>query len=227
MQKILIVDDEENIVSLIEYNLKNAGFQTIAAYDGRTGLSMAKEHKPDLIVLDLMLPEMDGFDVVRELRKESNIPVLMLTARSEEFDRVLALELGADDYLIKPFSTRELVARVKAILRRAHGEMKEAARNMIKAGPITIDGEKHQVFVYEKEIQLTTKEYDLLKLLVTNQGRVFSREKLLEQLWDYDYFGDTRTIDVHIRHLREKIEEDSANPEYLKTVRGVGYKFGE
>jgi len=227
MQKILIVDDEENIVSLIEYNLKNAGFQTIAAYDGRTGLSMAKEQKPDLMVLDLMLPEMDGFDVVRELRKESNIPVLMLTARSEEFDRVLALELGADDYLIKPFSTRELVARVKAILRRAHGEMKEAARNMIKAGPVTIDGEKHQVFAYEKEIQLTTKEYDLLKLLVTNQGRVFSREKLLEQLWDYDYFGDTRTIDVHIRHLREKIEVDSANPQYLKTVRGVGYKFGE
>lgn len=230
MQKILIVDDEENIVNLIEYNLKNAGFQTIAAYDGHSGLSMAKEQHPDLIVLDLMLPEMDGFAVVRELRKESNIPVLMLTARSEEFDRVLALELGADDYLVKPFSTRELVARVKAILRRVTGEPKEGKapeENVIKAGPITIDGDKHQVFVHEKEISLTAKEYDLLKLLIVNRGRVFSREKLLEQLWDYDYFGDTRTIDVHMRHLREKIEEDSANPQYLKTVRGVGYKFGE
>lgn len=227
MERILVVDDEKNIVSLIEYNLKNAGFQPMAAYDGRTGLSMAREHKPDLIILDLMLPELDGFDVVRELRKVSNIPVLMLTARSEEFDRVLALELGADDYLVKPFSTRELIARVKAILRRTYSEVTQAETTEIKSGPITIDIEKHQVFVRENEIQLTTKEYDLLKLLMSNKGRVFSREKLLEQLWDYDYYGDTRTIDVHMRHLREKIEKDSANPQYIKTVRGVGYKFEE
>ncbi|ATW23867.1 response regulator transcription factor [Candidatus Formimonas warabiya] len=227
MQKILIVDDEENIVSLIEYNLKNAGFQTIAAYDGRKAVTMAREQRPDLIVLDVMLPGMDGFDVVRELRKESNVPVLMLTARAEEFDRVLALELGADDYLIKPFSTRELVARVKAILRRVTSEPREEEKAVIKAGPITVDVERHEVHVDEKEIQLTAKEYELLKLLVTNRGRVFSREKLLEQLWDYDYFGDTRTIDVHMRHLREKIEQDSANPRYLKTIRGVGYKFEE
>lgn len=227
MQKILIVDDEENIVSLIDYNLKSAGFQTLVAFNGRDGLSTALEHHPDLIILDLMLPKMDGFDVVRELRKSSSIPVLMLTARSEEFDRVLALELGADDYLIKPFSVRELIARVKAILRRSAGNKEEASSKMLQVGSITIDEEKHQVYVDENEIDLTTKEYDLLKLLMTNPGRVFSREKLLEQLWDYEYFGDTRTIDVHIRHLRKKIEEDAANPRYLKTVWGVGYKFGE
>lgn len=227
MEKILIVDDEENIVSLIDYNLKSAGFQTLTAYNGQDGLTMALEHQPDLIVLDLMLPKMDGFDVVRELRKSSDVPVLMLTARSEEFDRVLALELGADDYLTKPFSIRELIARVKAILRRSSGKKEEAPNKILKVGSITIDEEKHQVYVDEKEIDLTTKEYDLLKLLMTNPGRVFSREKLLEQLWDYEYFGDTRTIDVHIRHLRKKIEEDSANPRYLKTVWGVGYKFGE
>jgi len=225
MQKILIVDDEESIVQLIHYNLTSAGFETITAGDGRLALQRALTEKPDLMVLDVMLPEMDGFDVVRELRKVSRIPVLMLTARSEELDKVLALEMGADDYLSKPFSPREMVARVKAILRRAAPEKVGGEERIIQAGPVVMDEERHQVKLNGAEVQLTGKEYELLHFLITNKGRVFSREKLLQQLWDYDYFGDTRTIDVHIRHLREKIETDPANPRYLKTVRGVGYKF--
>ena len=227
MQTILVVDDEENIVQLIEYNLKNAGFQTISADNGQTALKRALAEKPDLIILDVMLPLLDGLDVVKELRKQSQIPILMLTARSEELDRVLALELGADDYLSKPFSTREMVARVKAILRRSSPESPSEERLFLKAGPVSMDASRHQVLLNGQEVQLTSKEYELLELLITNKGRVFSREKLLEQLWDYDYFGDTRTIDVHVRHLREKIEADPASPQYLKTVRGVGYKFEE
>lgn len=227
MQKILIVDDEETIVQLIDYNLKNAGFSTITAGNGNDAVSLAKEKKPDLIILDVMLPGIDGFDVVKAIRKFSSVPVLMLTARTEEFDRVLGLELGADDYLTKPFSTRELIARVKAILRRTSVEPSEEQTKLIKAGSLTIDEESHKVFVNDIEIQLTAKEYELLKLLVTNKGRVFSRDKLLEQLWGYDYFGDTRTVDVHIRHIREKLENHSGDPQCLKTVRGVGYKFEE
>ncbi|MBZ4686426.1 MAG: two-component system, OmpR family, alkaline phosphatase synthesis response regulator PhoP [Clostridia bacterium] len=226
MQKILIVDDEENIVELIEYNLKNAGFKTICAMNGEDALELAGKENPDLIILDVMMPSMDGFDVVRALRRESKVPVLMLTARTDEFDRVLGLELGADDYLTKPFSMRELIARVKAILRRTEKEQKEE-KNQIKAGPIFMDIDSHKVFVNEEEIQLTAKEYELLKLFITNKGRVFTREELLDKLWGYDYYGDTRTIDVHVRHLREKLETDSKKPEYIKTVRGVGYKFEE
>lgn len=227
VHKILIVDDEENIVNLIEYNLKNAGFQTISADNGQKAIRMAQEERPDLIILDVMLPLMDGFDVVKELRKESTVPVLMLTARTEVIDRVLALELGADDYLTKPFSTRELVARVKAILRRTVKDVKMEETQVLKSGGLTLDGYRHQVFLDEKELQLTATEYELLKLLMGNKGRVFTREKLLELLWDYEYLGDTRTIDVHIRHLREKVEEDPANPSFIKTVRGFGYKFEE
>jgi two-component system OmpR family response regulator/two-component system alkaline phosphatase synthesis response regulator PhoP len=226
MKKILIVDDEENIVQLIDYNLKNAGFDTVCAMDGREAVEKAKNENPDLIVLDVMLPSMDGFDVVRAVRKENKVPILMLTARTDEFDRVLGLELGADDYLTKPFSMRELTARVKAILRRI-GKEKVEDHNIIKVGPINIDVDSHKVFVNNEEIQLTAKEYELLKLFVTNKGRVFTREVLLDKLWGYDYYGDTRTVDVHIRHLREKIEADSSNPVLLKTVRGVGYKFEE
>lgn len=227
MQKILIVDDEETIVQLIDYNLKNAGFLTITAGNGNDAVSLAKEKKPELIILDVMLPGIDGFDVLKAVRKFSNVPVLMLTARTEEFDRVLGLELGADDYLTKPFSTRELIARVKAILRRTSVEPKEEQIKLIKAGSLTVDEESHKVFVNDTEIQLTAKEYELIKLLVKNKGRVFSRDKLLEQLWGYDYFGDTRTVDVHIRHIREKLENHSGDPQCLKTVRGVGYKFEE
>ncbi|MDD2498658.1 MAG: response regulator transcription factor [Desulfitobacteriaceae bacterium] len=227
MQRILVVDDEENIVQLIEYNLKKAGFETLSAYDGQKALRLIHKEKPDLVILDVMLPAMDGFDVVKELRKDSSIPILMLTARTEEFDRVLALELGADDYLTKPFSIRELVARVKAILRRVNPETKTEVKKIITAGPVSIDIERYQVFLNDIEVQLTVKEFELLKLLVQNKGRVFSREKLLEILWDYDYYGDTRTIDVHMRHLREKIEPDPGNPQNLITVRGVGYKFKE
>jgi DNA-binding response OmpR family regulator len=226
MTKILIVDDEEDIVELIKYNLLNAGFQTFSAENGLEAIRLVREEHPDLVILDIMLPKMDGFDVVKVLRKESSVPILMLTARNEEFDRVLALELGADDYLVKPFSTREMVARIKAILRRVGKEDYEKG-NVIKAGILTLDDDRHQVFLNKKEIQLTAKEYNLLKLLISNKGRVFTRERLLEQLWDYEYFGDSRTIDVHVRHLREKIEPDSGNPQFIKTVRGVGYKFEE
>ncbi len=227
MRKILIVDDEENIVQLIDYNLKNAGFDTVCAMNGQEAVERAKNENPDLIILDVMLPAMDGFDVVRAIRQDNKVPILMLTARTDEFDRVLGLELGADDYLTKPFSMRELTARVKAILRRIGKENEQYNHNIIKVGPINIDVDSHKVFVNDEEIQLTAKEYELLKLLVTNKDRVFTREVLLDKLWGYDYYGDTRTVDVHIRHLREKVEADSSKPAHLKTVRGVGYKFEE
>lgn len=227
MQKILVVDDEENILHLIEFNLKNAGFNVVTAGNGHDAVHLVEREQPHLVVLDVMLPGIDGFEVVKQVRKFSRVPILMLTARVEEFDRVLGLELGADDYLVKPFSPRELIARVKAILRRSGGEPLDLSGNLLKAGEISIDEARHMVMVGDCEVDLTAKEYEMLKLLVKNRGRVFTREKLLELLWDVAYYGDNRTIDVHIRHLREKIEPEPANPRYIKTVRGVGYKFEE
>ena len=225
--KILVVDDEQNILDLVVYNLQAAGYKTITAENGKEAVEKALAEHPDLIILDVMLPEMDGFEVLSTIRKESQVPVIMLTARKEEIDKVLGLEIGADDYLTKPFSPRELIARIKAILRRSGESESKATQDIIINGKLKIDTIKHQVFYGDKEINLTVKEFDLLKLLITNQGRVFSRGNLLKSLWDYDYCGDTKTIDVHIRHLRMKIEENPANPRFIKTVRGVGYKFQE
>lgn len=222
--KILVVDDEPTILELVSYNLEQAGFTTITATDGETALKLVETEKPDLVILDVMLPKIDGFEICRTLRARGNTPILMLTARREEVDRVLGLELGADDYLTKPFSPRELVARVRAILRRV-AESNNRADGTIVVGDLVINPDSHEVKVRGQPVDLTLKEYQLLKFLAENPGRVFTREALLDRLWEGEYFGDTRTIDVHIRHLREKIEEDPSNPRYILTVRGVGYKF--
>lgn len=222
--KILVVDDEPAILELVTYNLEQAGFTTITATDGEAALKLAEIEKPDLVILDVMLPKIDGFEICRTLRARGSTPILMLTARREEVDRVLGLELGADDYLTKPFSPRELVARVRAILRRV-AESTTRAEGTIVVGDLIIKPDSHEVKVRGQTVDLTLKEYQLLKFLAENPGRVFTREALLDRLWEGEYFGDTRTIDVHIRHLREKIEEDPSNPRYILTVRGVGYKF--
>ncbi|CEP68193.1 Signal transduction response regulator, receiver domain [Moorella glycerini] len=224
LPKVLIVDDEPAILELVSFNLQQAGFTTVTASDGAEALQKAAAEKPDLIILDVMLPRVDGFEVCRSLRARGNTPILMLTARREEVDRVLGLELGADDYLTKPFSPRELVARVRAILRRA-AENQRQPDDILAIGDVVINPASHVVTVKGKPVDLTLKEYQLLQLLAENRGRVFSREALLERLWEGEYYGDTRTIDVHIRHLREKIEENPSNPRYILTVRGVGYKF--
>lgn len=226
--KILVVDDEEALVRLITYNLNKEGFETLSAYDGETAYSLAKENNPDLIILDLMLPEKDGLEVCRQLRGEGiNTPIIMLTAKDEEIDKVLGLELGADDYVTKPFSVRELIARVKAVLRR-RGE-KEAVpsegEKTLVVGSFTIKPERYEIYHEGKLLDLTLKEYELLEIFLRNRGRVLKRDYLLEVLWDYADGANTRVLDVHVSKLRDKIEKDPKNPQYIKTVRGLGYKF--
>ncbi|MFW6280764.1 MAG: response regulator [Halanaerobium sp.] len=225
MEKILVVEDEKNIRELIKFNLENAGYEVITAADGRVALDQLSE-EIDLVVLDLMLPEIDGMEVCRRMRgneKLRQIPIIMLTAKGEEVERILGLEMGADDYMTKPFSPRELVARIKAIFRRIkefRADSKKLKDEIIEAGELKLDIPRHEVIYGEKKIVLTPKEFELLRYLVVNQGRVLSRDLLLEKIWGYEYAGDTRTVDVHIRRLRKKIEAD-----YIATVRGVGYKF--
>lgn len=222
-EKILVVDDERNIVELLKYNLEKEGYEVLSAYDGFEAVNLAKQDRPDLIILDIMLPGQGGLEVCRILRKETKIPIIMATAKGEEIDKILGLELGADDYVTKPFSPRELVARVKAVLRRTSSKAEE--KDELAFEDLTINLVKHEVRLKGEEVDLKPKEFDLLKLLATNPGKVFTRDFLLEQLWGYDYLGDTRTVDVHMRRLRQKIEEDAANPRFLKTVHGIGYKF--
>jgi two-component system, OmpR family, alkaline phosphatase synthesis response regulator PhoP len=222
-EKILVVDDERNIVELLKYNLEKEGYEVLSAYDGFEAVNLAKQDRPDLIILDIMLPGQGGLEVCRILRKETKIPIIMATAKGEEIDKILGLELGADDYVTKPFSPRELVARVKAVLRRTSSKAEE--KDELAFEDLTINLVKHEIRLKGTEVDLKPKEFDLLKLLATNPGKVFTRDFLLEQLWGYDYLGDTRTVDVHMRRLRQKIEEDAANPRFLKTVHGIGYKF--
>lgn len=222
-EKILVVDDERNIVELLKYNLEKEGYEVLSAYDGFEAVNLAKQDRPDLIILDIMLPGQGGLEVCRILRKETKIPIIMATAKGEEIDKILGLELGADDYVTKPFSPRELVARVKAVLRRTSSKAEE--KDELAFEDLTINLVKHEIRLKGEEVDLKPKEFDLLKLLATNPGKVFTRDFLLEQLWGYDYLGDTRTVDVHMRRLRQKIEEDAANPRFLKTVHGIGYKF--
>jgi two-component system response regulator ResD len=224
---ILVVDDEANIVELVRLYLKQEGFRVIEAADGAAALELLGREKPDLLVLDIMLPEVDGWEVCRRVRAFSQVPIIMLTARDAEVDRIVGLEIGADDYLVKPFSPRELVARVKAVLRRSQSPQPEETPKLLKVGDLNIDPARRKVTRGKSEINLTTKEFDLLHLLAVNRGIVFTRERLLERVWGYDYAGDTRTVDVHLRHLREKLEKDPAQPVYLLTVWGVGYKFAE
>ncbi|MCR4784550.1 MAG: response regulator transcription factor [bacterium] len=221
---ILVVDDEPNIVSLMQYNLVQQGFEVICASDGNEAIKLARLEHPDLILLDVMLPGgVTGIDVTNTIRKESNIPIIMVTAKGEEIDRVLGLEMGADDYVPKPFSPRELVARVKAVLRRTSNRGDE--KDEITFDNLSINLVKHEVRKNGELVELKPKEFDLLRLMATNPGKVFTRDYLLEQLWGYDYLGDTRTVDVHMRRLRQKIEDDPSCPKQLKTVHGIGYKF--
>ncbi|MFB9860125.1 response regulator transcription factor [Salinicoccus siamensis] len=227
MHKILVVDDEPSIVTLIKFNLEKAGYIVITAEDGRQGLDLSLTEKPDLIVLDLMLPGMDGMDVCKTLRQEKvETPILMLTAKDEEFDKILGLELGADDYMTKPFSPREVVARVKAILRRTQIQEPPAdAATVIKLGTLEIHTDTYDVYVRGEQLVLTPKEYELLLYLSNNKNKVLSRDQLLNGVWDFHYDGDTRIVDVHISHLREKIEADPKRPVYIRTIRGFGYKL--
>ncbi|HLN12284.1 MAG TPA: response regulator transcription factor [bacterium] len=223
--RILVVDDEPHIVELVKYNLTQEGYEVVVSYDGRDALEKARAVGPDLVVLDLMLPYVDGREVCRALRRESSVPILMLTAKDTEQDRVLGLELGADDYVTKPFSPRELVARVRAILRRSAHDTSPSEEIPVTAGGLLLDPKTHEVRLSERLIELTTKEFDVLRLLMSHPNQVFTRDFLLEHIWGYEYFGSTRTVDMHISRLREKIEDDPIAPTFIMTVRGVGYKF--
>ena len=230
-KRVLIVDDEKNIVNILKFNLQKEGYDTLEAYDGEAGLQLALQENPDLILLDVMLPKMIGWDVCKKLRETgSSIPVIILTAREEEEDKVLGLEIGADDYITKPFSTRELMARVKANIRRSAMLLSSATapgsgEQMIASGDLSINTDRYEVSKTGKLIELTQREYELLCFLASRPDKVFSRTSLMEQVWNYDYIGDARTVDVTVRRLREKIETDPANPVYILTRRGVGYFF--
>ena len=223
-ETILVVDDEPKIVKTVRAYLENAGFRVAAAADGQAALTAFRHEKPALVVLDLGLPGLDGLDVARSLRKESNVPLIMLTARVDEADRLIGLELGADDYVLKPFSPRELVARVRAVLRRTGGEH-EQAPPPITAGDVVIDAERRQVTVAGRVVELTPTEFDLLSILARHPGRVFTRLELLDRVQGYAFDGYERTVDAHVKNLRQKIEADARQPRYLITVFGVGYKF--
>lgn len=232
VKRILVVDDERPILTLLEYNLKQAGYEVITAADGEEGLRKAETESPDLIVLDLMLPKLDGMDVCRTLRQKGvNTPIIMLTAKSDELEKILGLELGADDYMTKPFSPREVVARVKAVLRRseqfnsvqsAEDEQKEA---VYESGPLKVYPERFEAYKDGVSLEFTPKEFELLVHMISNRNRVMSRDQLLSAVWNYDFAGDTRIVDVHISHLRDKIEENTRRPVFIKTIRGTGYKF--
>lgn len=225
-RKILIVDDEKNIVDILKFNLTKESFDTLEAYDGRQAIEIAEREKPDLIILDIMLPEMDGFTVCRKLRQTMQTPIIMLTAREEEVDKVLGLELGADDYITKPFSPRELMARVKANLRRVIDEaVPGRSDEVLKLADLEININRYEVKRAGTVIDLTLREFELVKFLAMQKGQIFSRENLLEKVWGYEYFGDVRTVDVTVRRLREKLEKDASKPEYILTKRGVGYYF--
>ena len=223
MKKILVVDDEPTLVATVKYNLEREGYQVVTAADGESGVEVARAERPDLVVLDLMLPGLDGFEVCRILRREMTAPILMLTAKTEEVDKVVGLELGADDYVTKPFSMRELLARVRALLRRAEAPPAEA--KVLTAGNLQVDLRRREASRCGQALVLKPKEFDLLVFFLRNRGRAFTREQLLNQIWGYDFAGDTRTVDVHISWLRQKIEDEPAKPTRLLTVRGVGYRF--
>lgn len=227
MPHILLVDDEASILKGLKLSLEREGFTVLTADNGRKAIEMAEAESPDLIVLDLMLPEIDGLEVCRTIRRTSTVPIIMLTARSEDIDKILGLELGADDYLTKPFNSRELIARIRAHLRRVNWSSVVQEEERITYGALIIDIPKRRVEVSGQGVELTAKEFDILVTLATNPGRVYTRENLLEMIWGYKYFGDVRNVDVHVRRLREKIEKDPAHPEYVITRWGVGYHFCE
>jgi two-component system alkaline phosphatase synthesis response regulator PhoP len=227
--RILVVDDEPAVTDLLAYNLRKAHYKVLVASDGRQALKLAREASPDLILLDLMLPEVDGLDVCRELRKTSDVPIIMITARGEEIDRVVGLELGADDYVTKPFSVRELMARIKVVLRRAQPDAQGSSPSAFLYGPggLQMDVDAHTVVIEDRTLNLTRLEFDLLYHLLSNAGRVLTRERLLEGVWGYDFAGDTRAVDSAIKRLRAKLRVASADADAIEAVRGVGYKFNK
>lgn len=230
-KRVLVVDDEKNIVDILSFNLRREGYEVIAAYDGKEALERALDSAPDLILLDVMLPYMDGFEVCGEIRRRDRLtPIIMLTAREHEQDKVMGLELGADDYIVKPFSVKELMARVKANIRRSQVNSPDAfvssetnEQELIRAGRIHVDAKSMTVLKDGAQVEVTQREYELLKYLAVSAGKVFSREELMAGVWNYDYYGDTRTVDVAVRRLREKLEDDPATPTLLCTKRGAGY----
>ena len=231
-KKILVVEDEKAIADILEFNLKKEGYSVVCAYDGEDGFNKSQSENPDLILLDVMLPKLDGFEVCKTVRKTSNVPIIMVTAREEEVDKVLGLELGADDYITKPFSMRELMARVKANVRRGFTQTEEVAapvsdENKLVFGNIVINLKSLDLKKNGEYVELTPREFDLIKFLATQPNSVFSREELMEKVWQYDYYGDLRTVDVTVRRLREKIEDDPANPVRIVTRRGAGYMFAD
>jgi DNA-binding response OmpR family regulator len=224
VKKILIVEDEPTLLATLRYNLEKEGYAVVTAPDGEAALALARSELPQLVVLDVMLPKLDGLEVCRILRRESAVPILMLTAKTEEVDKVVGLELGADDYVTKPFSMRELLARVRALLRRTE-RSPQADSESLTTGDLTVDVTKRLVFRAGRALALKPKEYELLAFLARNRGRAFTRDQLLNQVWGYDFAGDSRTVDVHVRWVREKIEEEPSKPTRLITVRGTGYRF--
>ena len=226
-KKILIIEDEKSISDIIKFNLTKEGFAIETAFNGQEGLDKTLSLNPDLILLDIMLPIMDGFAVCKKIREQSNVPILMLTAKEEEVDKVLGLELGADDYITKPFGMRELIARIKANIRRSEiaDNAKNEPSNVQEFGNLAIDMNRYEVRKDDKPLELTLREFELLKYLAERENHVFSREQLLEEVWGYEYYGDIRTVDVTVRRLREKLEDDSSDPKYIMTKRGIGYYF--
>lgn len=229
-RSVLVIEDEQPIIDILKFNLEKEGYSVIEAMDGVTGLEYALTKNPDLVLLDVMLPQMDGFEVCKKVREKSSVPIIMLTAREDEVDKVLGLELGADDYMTKPFSIRELTARVKANLRRTIQENttgSQSSANTISSGELVINTERYEVQKRGEVIEITLREFELLKFLATQPQKIFTRENLLEKVWGYEYYGDVRTVDVTIRRLREKIEDDPGMPRYIVTKRGVGYYFNK
>ncbi|KXG73914.1 response regulator YycF [Thermotalea metallivorans] len=224
-RKVLVVDDEKPISDILKFNLEKEGYEVNVAYDGEDAIRKVYQFEPDLILLDIMLPKLDGFQVCKKIRENLNTPILMLTAKEEEVDKVLGLELGADDYITKPFSIRELMARVKANMRRMESNGNHQKGQVLCFGDLNIDLSKYEVKKGQQVIDLTLREFELLKFLATQEDQVFTREQLLEEVWGYEYYGDIRTVDVTVRRLREKIEDNSSNPQYIQTKRGVGYYF--
>lgn len=225
-QRVLVVDDEPHIVELVRYNLRQEGYEVLVASDGPTALSRARVERPDLIILDLMLPGLDGLEVCRRLRHEAATPIIMLTAKGGELERVVGLESGADDYVTKPFSPRELVARVRAVLRRRLREVATSSPDTpLEVGRLRLHPATHEVTLAGRAVDLTAREFELLRLFMRHPNRVFTRDFLLEHLWGHDFYGSTRTVDMHVSRLREKIEDDPVNPTFIMTVRGVGYKL--
>ena len=225
MSSVLVVEDEQSLREPLVYILQREGFDVLEAVDGPSALIQWQTNSPDLILLDLMLPGMSGVDVCREIRTRSNVPIIMVTAKDSEVDKVVGLEIGADDYVVKPYSTRELLARIKAVLRRGVVSDSNETRSVLEAGPVRLDTERHAVTVNGQPVTLPLKEFELLEYLMDNTNRVLTRGQIIDRVWGSNYYGDTKTLDVHVKRIRSKIEPDPANPKFIMTVRGLGYKF--